>query len=361
MLKRKLKMSNVKKRFLSRWRAIRKIRANLVLTVVGFLLLLLSLAWWLAIAPALKVVATDFDQLYTYDGTLTTYINPPGEPAPSSGQPSPIAIYVERRVFSRPEWSTPAVSVIEEDRRVLRRSDFQELYKYKRVFALERKNGKMIPFGKADRKRRGYNVVFPFDTPKGEVPVWSEQTGKTHGARFVREKKVEGLSVYEFAVEYHNEKIDAPRGWPARLKVGQLKEMLSMPDIPLADESEAALSFTGGCVEDLSVEPKAGTVVETRGGESVSLSVDEPRAGFMVSRLITKLELAQSKQSVKETVSLAKDEIAKIRLQFLYLPLGFLLLGTACLLVGGFAGVKRVKDGTDEGDAGGENRPAGEL
>lgn len=122
----------------------------------------------------------------------------------------------------------------------------------------------------------------------------------------------------------------------------QLKEMLQMPGLSVSDEAVIKPSYMGGAVVDFSVEPKMGTVAKMRNAQqTVSLQAGVEGSRFMATRLIHKLEFSQSKSSVKETVVFAKDEVAKLRLQFVYIPLLLLAVGIACLLVGSFAGVKR--------------------
>lgn len=68
--------------------------------------------------------------------------------------------------------------------------------------------------------------------------------------------------------------------------------------------------------------------------------------------LISKLAYTEMPTSVKDGIVFAKDEKAKITLQFIYIPLGWLLLGIACLVVGSFAGVKKAIE-ESEGKEGG--------
>jgi hypothetical protein len=246
-------------------------------------------------------------------------------------------------VFSRLELSTPGTSVVEDDTRLLSAETGEVIAKFKSVFAIDRKTGRMVRDRGSDRDRSGYYIVFPFNTPRAGVPVWSELTGKTHNAQFVKGAKLEGLPVYEFVLEYHNEPAArTPEGFPAELTGGQLKEMLQMPDLSVGDEAVVKPSYLGGAVADFSVEPRMGTIAQVRSAQlTVSVQAGGEESGFTVTRLIHKLEFSQTKSSTAETVAFAKDEVAKLELQFLYIPLLLLALGFACLLVGSFAGVRR--------------------
>ena len=335
----------MRKNLVERWRAIKRSRANLALLIAGCVLLVLALAWRFAIAPSVKVVASDFDQLYFYEGTLTTYINPPGLPVPAGGMPARKSVIVESRVFSRFELCTPGTSVVEEDTRLLSRETEEEISKFKRVYAIDRKTGEMVKGRGSDSDRGGYYIVFPFNTPRARVPVWSELTGKTHQANFGKDSKLEGLPVYEFALEYHNEPVaKAPEGFPAELTGRQLKDILQMPDLSISDEAIVKPSYLGGAVADFSVEPNMGTIARMGGAQqTVSLQAGGEGSGFMGTRLLYRLEFSQTKNSVTQTVTFAREEVSKLRVQFLYIPLLLLALGIACLLVGGFAGVSANK------------------
>jgi hypothetical protein len=336
----------MRNKLIERWRAIKKSKANLALVIAGCVLIVLALAWHFAIAPSIKVVASDFDQLYFYEGTLTTYVNPPGRPAPAGGMPSRKPVIIERRVFSRFELCTPGTSVAEEDVRLLSRETGEEISKSKRVYAIDRKTGRMVRDKGSDRDRSGYYIVFPFNTPRGSVPVWSELTGKTYPAQFSKESKLEGLPVYGFVLEYHNEPVvKAPGGFPAELSGGQLKETLGMRDLAVGDEAVIKPSYLGGALADFSVEPRMGTIAQVGNAQqTVSLKAGGEGSGFMVTRLLYKLEFSQSRDSLAETVTFAKDEVAKLKLQFLYIPLLLLALGIASLLVGSFAGISANKE-----------------
>ncbi|MBM3708748.1 MAG: hypothetical protein FJW69_10520, partial [Actinobacteria bacterium] len=77
----------MKKRLTDRWSIIKRSRANIALLAAGCLLVLLSPIWRFAIAPAVKVVANDYDELYFYEGNMTTFVNAPSLPALPGGRP----------------------------------------------------------------------------------------------------------------------------------------------------------------------------------------------------------------------------------------------------------------------------------
>ncbi len=328
------------KSFTSRLRAVRSHRSNLTLVAAGCLLLLLAFAWRFAIAPALKVEPTDIDQVLYYDGVLGNYINPPGQPA-IGAQPVKIPVRIERTLLSKPLLSTPVTSIIETLTNFFIPDPRQELSSTRRTYALDRQTGEMVKSGKADAERSGYLLVFPFDTPKGPVPYWSELTRRTHPAEYRKAELVGKLPVYRFSMSFGNQPVaEAPAGYPAAMTGEQLKQLLAMPDLEVRDGDTVALTYTGSSTVELKVEPRAGNIVETRGDESVSLTAKDPGGQLIATRLLHRLEYTQNKVSVKAAERFATDEVAKLVLQFTYLPLGLLALGLGTLMIGFFAGVK---------------------
>jgi len=329
------------KTFSSRRRAIKRQKANLALVVAGCLIMLLAVAWRLAIAPALKVEPTDIDQVLYYSGAVTYYVNPPGQPAVGA-QPVRVPVRIETFFSSRPTDSTPSTAILTTETNIFSADTGQVLSTIKHTYAIDRKTGKMVGNNKADRDRSGYYLVFPFDTPRWTAPLWSELTGKTCPAKYQKSETVDRVSVYDFAMSYGNQPVAVPpNGFPAELTGAQLKEILSMPDLTIGDSQVMAPLYTGSSAVNLKVEPRMGTIVETsRFQESVSMTVNAPSGDLLVTRALYSLDYSQVQQSVAQSAEFARDEVAKLKLQFVYIPLGLLVLGLAILAIGLFAGVK---------------------
>jgi Porin PorA len=326
----------------SRWRAIRNLKSNLALVIIGCLLVLLAACWRLAIAPALKIVATDMEMTYFYDTTLTSYANPPGRPAASA---QPVQARTNRAILSLPLQSTGSTALFKVETELVNKESLQPLSSSTHVYALDRETGEMVASKKADRARSGYYLVFPFNTPKSSVPFWSELTGKTYPANFRNEKMLFDVNTYVFSTGYKNQKTSQPpEGYPRSLSGTELKAMLSMPDLPLGDTETVTPTYRASGTTELTVEPRAGTIVRTDGTESVTIAVKGPGSRTVVEAPLFKLEYSQTDGSVFDAAQLARDEAAKIQLQFLYIPLGLLALGIAVFLIGAFAGVKRGYD-----------------
>ncbi|MDD5748709.1 MAG: porin PorA family protein [Actinomycetota bacterium] len=359
-------------RVASRWKGIKKSKANLVLVIAGISIILLSIAWRLLIAPALKVVATDFDLIYFYEGNLSrlpqTYT--PGESLETKSLPC----IVERRLFSRLELSSPKYSAVEEDIKIKNRSTGEEFAKAERVFFLDRrtcetvlawtsrkdeaenvneylrkltKSKKNIPFriktewGEEKPFKTGYYIQFPFDTRKKDYPFWNPTRKCAHQAKFTRKTSIGGLEVYEFRVEYQNEPITLPTIYPRTASGTELKAMFSNPDLDVSNSETVDISYTLTGITELLVEPKSGTIVTIpKSSESISLTAKRKDGILVASKTISEFEYSPSRGTLDYACSFGKDEKAKIKLQFSYLPLGLACLGIISLLVGSFAGIE---------------------
>jgi hypothetical protein len=324
----------------SRWRTIKKLKSNLVLVVAGCLLVLLAFSWRLAIAPALRVVATDMEKTYSYDSTFTSYAGPAGRPA--AAKPVPFNTFIERSILSLPLKSTPSTALFEVESSLVVKDSLERLSTNKHVYAVDRKSARMVRDRNADSVARGYYLFFPFNTPRSSLPFWSERTGRTYPADYRRSKVVYGVYTYVFSTNYRDRTMpESPQGYPKSLSGAKLKAMLSGPDLPVEDPAiiKPIYKASGSC--ELLVEPRAGTIVRTNGKESASITVKDAAGAVIIDRPLYNIEYSQTKGSVMDAASLAKDELAKIKLQYEYIPLGLLVLGVLMFLIGAFAGVKR--------------------
>ena len=343
--------SGVKKRALSWWHTVRKSRANLALLVVGTLLILMSPVWHLVVAPALRVVANDFDSIYFFDGSLTTYLSVPGQ-APAV-VPIVVPVVLEQTQRGRPDLSNSEVSAVQVNNRLLSSDGRTVINKTQRVFTIDRRSGEVVSAPGQDRKRTGYYLVFPFDVPPRPLPYWVEQIGAAIPARFAGREKVEALPCYQFEAEYHNRHVPTPEGYPEAMSGAQLKSFLGMPGLPIGDAVPVDLRFVAPGREIVLVEPEAGTPVDYPSSEqSVSVAAGGGSAGFAVTRLLFKFDYSMRRSSVSEAVLVARDEMAKLRLQFLYIPLGFLALGAVSVLAGGVAGIRFLRNADGAGGGG---------
>jgi hypothetical protein len=335
--------------FALRWKAIKRQRSNSVLVIAGCALILLAFAWRLAIAPALKVVPTNIDELLYLNGTITNFVNPPGQQATGSAQPAQVQVQLSRRVFSRPLDSTTKTAIMKTEDNVFTHDPRTLLSTAGSVYALDRRTGAMVSSKRADRRRSGYLLVFPFNSPASSVPLWSELTGKTYPAKYVKSEKFNGIEVYDYQMAYGNQPLaKPPAGFPDQLTGAQARQILSSAVPALADNQTVKPIYTGSSVVALKVEPKSGTIVSTdRFEESVSITIKGPgRDAFAMTQALNSVAYDQLPQSSATVTVNAKDQLAKFRLQFAYIPLGMLVFGLAVLLAGLFAGVKPGVEGT---------------
>ncbi|MFH1150951.1 MAG: porin PorA family protein [Actinomycetota bacterium] len=324
----------------NRWKAIRALRSNLVLLVAGCALILLAGLWRVAIAPSIKIVAGDFDTVYYYEGTDTEAVAGPGQAPLTQDVVEPII--VERRTASRPDLTTSTVSVVEVTTRVLDQGSRAEISTRKALFALDRKTGQLTGMDDVPA-RSGYFIVFPFDSPRTQVPYWNELTESTHPAEFHKEEKQKGKTFYLYRYSYGGSTLKAPaKGYPARVTGAELKSMLGQPGLLVGDSTELVPSYSASGRGELLVEPVMGTIASvSKVDESVSMTVEDPSSDFLLTRMLYRVAYDDTRNSTSNGVQFALEELSKYTLQFAYIPLGLLGLGIACVLVACFAGVKR--------------------
>ncbi|HEY5531204.1 MAG TPA: porin PorA family protein [Candidatus Anoxymicrobiaceae bacterium] len=335
--------------FVSRWKAIKRQRSNSALVIAGCALILLAFAWRLAIAPALKVVPTNIDELLYLNGTITNFVNPPGQPATGSAQPAQVQVQLNRRVFSRPLDSTTNTAIVKTEDNVFTRDPRTLLSTTGSVYAIDRRTGAMVSNKRADQRRSGYLLVFPFNSPASSVPLWSELTGRTYPAKYVKSEKFNGIEVYDYQMAYGNQPLaKPPAGYPYTLTGAQARQILSTAVPVLADNQTVKPIYAGSSVVAMKVEPKSGTIVSIdRFEESVSITINGLGTNVLaLTQALNSVAYSQLPQSSAAVTVHAKDQLAKFRLQFVYIPLGMLVLGFAVLLAGLFAGVKPGVEGT---------------
>jgi len=329
-------------RLSSRWSLVTKSRANLVLVVVGCVLILMSQIWRFAVAPALKEVAGDYDQLAFYEGKLEYFALAPTWPV--QNLPLGFSVVLQTRIFNRTEITTSSVSAVEEDQRLYDRLTNLDIWNVRNVFTINRETCQNVFATGANRQRSGYYILFPFNTPKSTVPYWIDLVNTTVDAQYEKSVKKEGLTLYQFKVEYHNLPALATSEWPQEVSGATLKVMFAQPDLPVADSTVLKPVYTASGKQTMLVEPLMGTIAEMRDVEySMSMTVEDPATGFKTTHAIMTLSYTPNASTTASGIAFAKDELSKQKLQFTYIPLGFLALGLACLLVGLLIGMKTIR------------------
>lgn len=321
----------------SRWRAVRSQKANLALFIIGLCLIALAPVWRFAVAPAIKLVATDFDRISFYSGTLTTYVRAPGQPAVGA-EPSRAPVTIQARYWNPVGRSTTEVALLQVDTQLIGLPDKERLSKTTHKYAIDRRTAEQVSGHGSDMDRKGYYYVFPFDTPSSDLEVWDDLSAATQTAAFSRSENAYGVDLSIFTVKYAGVPVPAPAGFPTKMTGAQFKAMAPAAGYDVGDADELELTYRGNLSTEFLVEPISGTEVGVTGAEeSVFVSVEDRARGLSFTQVIFKLDYKETAASIQEGANFAKGEIAKIDLQFVYLPVFYLALGIACVLIGFFA------------------------
>ena len=320
----------------SRWQRIKASKANLVLFGVGILLIVLSGLWRFTIAPAVKVVATDIDLVRFDTGHYSLFAMPPGQPPVG---PTPVAynVTIQTKEFNLVGRSTTGTAVIELQSAMIDTATKKHLAADNSLFAVDRRTARQVPDQGSDKNRSGYYLVFPFDTPKADIPIWDPVTGKAQKGTFERQEKLFGINVYLFKVAYAGQPAVQPAGYPKQVTGAELKSMLSNPALGVADTDTIKIDYKANQSIEFIVEPIGGTLVSmTNAAGSVFMTATDSTRSFSTTQVVSKLDFIESVTSQEAGATFASDEIQKIKLQELYIPVGLLALGIACLLIGIF-------------------------
>ena len=322
----------------ARWRALKSQKANLALFFIGIALAALAPGWRFAVAPAIKVVATDTDRISFQAGTLATYVAPPGAPAPGA-EPRRTAVILQKRYYNPVGRSTGRAAVLEVDSQLIDAADKTRLSESVHTYAIDRRTAVQLPGHGSDMDRAGYYFHFPFNTPASDIEVWDDLSESARTASFAGAREAYGVRSYSFVVKYAGQPVPAPAGFPTRLTGAGLRALVPSLAHPVGDNDVFDISYRGNLSTEFLVEPVSGTEVGIPGTEeSVYMTVEDRSRGLSFTRVVFKLDCAEEADSLREGGSRAKDEIAKIELQFKWLPLAYLVLGACCVAIGLFAG-----------------------
>ncbi|MBN2169424.1 MAG: DUF3068 domain-containing protein [Actinobacteria bacterium] len=335
------------KRLLVRLSVVRKMKANLILVTVGLFLILLAPCWHFVIAPSLKVVPTDFDLFYKYSGTLTKFANPPGEPV--IGQtPVEIPIIMERFILSKPHLSRSGTSAVSVETNILESTSGNTLYESEELVSMDRKTGELTKVD-SNNGANGYLIVFPFDTPEKNVPIWFGPAGKALEASFSEKTSKSGLTVFGFKLELSGIPVETPAGYPGKYTGTELKETFSMPELGVNDDEIYQADYKANASIYFLTEPVMGNIVDVTNGElDILLNIEKPESGFKVSKLILKMNFSKNPESVGKATVFARDELSKRTLQYTYIPIGLLILGLIVSTIGLFAGTAVISNNEDD-------------
>ena len=166
---------------------------------LGLILIVLALVWLVAIFPGMAKLPADYEQEYTFEGSVQVYV-------PQLGMLVPIQTTMTRTLT--------ATGVTEDDVLLLQ----QDIVFYEatsgqplavatgtpslaaldstEVYGLDRTTRANVP-GEGDTSRSG-QFTFPADVQQETYQYWSSSVGKTISATFAGEETYEGITVYLF-------------------------------------------------------------------------------------------------------------------------------------------------------------------
>lgn len=340
----------------ARWRAVKSQRANLALFIIGLALIVLAPTWRFAVAPAIKLVATDTDRISFYPGTLTTYVAAPGKTVVGA-EPRKTAVTLQRRYSNPVGRSTGKVAVLKVDSQLIDSADKTRLSETVHTYAIDRRTARQVPGHGSDMDRTGYYYFFPFNTPQSDLEVWDDLSASPRTAVYARSGHEYGVDVYAFTVKYAGKAVPVPAGFPSTMTGAEFRSLVPAVTYPIGDADFLEITYKGNLSSEFLVEPVSGTQVGVVSNEeSVYMSVEDRSRGLSFTQVVFKLDYREDAASLQEGGNWAKDEVAKIDLQFKWLPLVYLVLGFACTLIGLFARTVEDEGAADGSTVGGSEQ-----
>jgi hypothetical protein len=164
-------------------------------------------------------------------------------------------------------------------------------------------------------RHTGLSYKFPFDTKKQDYPFWDPNSKTALPAKFVSEDKVQGLTTYKFiqtipAMQVQTQEV------PGSL-VGET-----------APSVQAPVFYTD--TRTVWVEPKTGVII--KGNEQNKTTLRDSSGQDKAT--VIQFDLTFNDATQRSQAQLAKDNIGKINLVTLWLPLLALVLGIIFILAG---------------------------
>lgn len=312
--------------------------ANAVLVVVGTVLIIVSAAWRFAVAPALKVVASDFDNFYSYEGEINLL---------TDGRVTrKIPAVVEQRQFNRPDLTTSKISAVEEHMRFLNGKTKEKIAERTCLFKINRRTCELVPehANRMNFRHSAYHIVFPFNTPETKLNYDSGLSTVPFEAKYNEKRKIRGVELQEFLLtsneSYHVRK-EHEKFIRQIISLLPGEHILKSATI-LSHEDSSHKIFVNYKARVL-VEPLSGTVTIVEDvRETYSFVSDSSLASsfIQIPAEFAEIRYSMRQSSSKDGLRLAKDERAKINLQFKYIPIGFILIGMTSLVTGAITGIR---------------------
>lgn len=177
-------------------------------------------------------------------------------------------------------------------------------------------------------KREGLVFKFPFATEKKTYQVWDDSVGKATPATFVKETKVDGLTVYEFQQTIDRVKVGT-REVPASLVGGSGTGNVEGDNMYALDKQ-------------IFVEPVTGAIVDQHQHTTSTVAVDGEDKLTQ-----TDAQLAYTKATVDANVKEFSSKSSQLNLVHGLLPLLMVVIGLVAIVFGVLLSRRREVTGVD--------------
>ncbi|MBN2168539.1 MAG: DUF3068 domain-containing protein [Actinobacteria bacterium] len=317
-------------------------KVGIVLLVLGLVVAVLApiLKW--GIAPSFVKLPTDLDEVKTYEGVLTLYVDPTSMAILPPDISIKLPLVITRTLKSL---STEGnITNIEETVQGVGPGGKTYL-EYERIYSIDRSSKENVEGYESDMDREMYTVFLPFDLEKKTYEIFDSDTGVLTETEFVKEgteKSTDGKEVDVYILQGQAEEVllVPPLGLPPEISGAEVKAIMGEDaatlDIP--DDMKIPIDYLKGLDVEVAVEPKSGVIVNVL-DYVIDYYVDASAAGMESLKLAT-IQYAQTPESAKESVDSVLDSLSKLDLIKNTIPLILLLVGIAIMLLGLAVGLR---------------------
>ncbi|MBN1288177.1 MAG: DUF3068 domain-containing protein [Actinobacteria bacterium] len=317
-------------------------KVGIVLLAIGLVIAILAPVWKWGIAPSFVKLPTDLDEVKTYEGVLTLYV----DPTSMALLPPDIAIKLPL-VISRTITSLGTegnITNIEETVQGVGPGG-KTYMEYERIYSMDRSSKESVEGYESDMDRTMYTIFLPFGVEKGTYEIFDSDTGELTDTEFVKEgteKSTDGeeVGIYIFEGQAKEKLLVPPLGLPAEISGTEVKAIMGDGPEALAipDDMMIPIDYLKGLDVTVAVEPKSGVIVNVL-DYVIDYYVDASAAGMESLKLAT-IQYAQTPESAMESVDSVLDSLSKLSLVENTIPLILLLAGIAIMLLGLAVGLR---------------------
>lgn len=284
-----------------------------VLVLVGIVLLLFGILWWVLAVNRLVRYPSSVDLTMLSEGTVERLAARHG--LLPYDPPEKAELELENIVFSINEGYTSSTAEVAENSKCLSgplpggiELDDQNVYVIDRRDCINRKSPRSTSAGTVVDRSGSWTVNFPLGTDRTSYNVFNNDVGSSFAVNFVKEDTVNGVKAYVFEGSFrHRPMVDhrvEAMGLPEATTYGDIKKELESAGIPIdallqtasgtltAEERATIDSFTDDLPVrlDYMVEYAWEAAVEPVTGSIINVSSDETRV-FVNSDVKTFLPL----------------------------------------------------------------------